>query len=50
YSSLKSLCLYPITKLKIDKMFMRNEYKGYQMIVRSIIKLSHSLDMKVIAE
>ncbi|CDQ40291.1 EAL domain-containing protein [Virgibacillus salexigens] len=50
YSSLKSLCLYPITKLKIDKMFMRNEYKGNQMIVRSIIKLSHSLDMKVIAE
>src|SRR5699024_9129326 len=50
YSSLKSLSLYPITKLKIDKMFMDEKQKHNRSIVCSIIKLSHSLGMKVIAE
>lgn len=50
YSSLKSLSLFPITKLKIDKMFMDENQKQNQAIVKSIIHMSHSLDMKVIAE
>lgn len=50
YSSLKSLSLFPVTKLKIDKMFMAEDQKHNQAIVRSIIKMSHSLNMKVIAE
>ncbi|GAA0446768.1 hypothetical protein GCM10008934_39090 [Virgibacillus salarius] len=49
YSSLKSLSLFPITKLKIDKMFM-NKQDENRLIVKSIIQLSHSLNMKVIAE
>jgi len=50
YSSLKTLSLYPVTKLKIDKMFMDEKLKHNKAIVRSIIKMSHSLNMKVIAE
>ncbi|WP_164669215.1 sensor domain-containing protein [Virgibacillus doumboii] len=50
YSSLKSLSLFPITKLKIDKMFMNENQKQNQAIVKSIIHMSHSLNMKVIAE
>ncbi|MBP1948711.1 sensor domain-containing protein [Virgibacillus litoralis] len=50
YSSLKYLSLFPITKLKIDKMFMNENQKQNQAIVKSIIHMSHSLDMKVIAE
>lgn len=49
YSSLKYLGIFPITRLKIDKMFMDGKYK-HQAIVKSIIHMSHSLDMKVIAE
>lgn len=50
YSSLKYLSKFPITKLKIDKMFMDKKQKQNQAIVKSIIKMSHSLNMKVIAE
>src|SRR5690625_5305097 len=50
YSSLKYLSKFPITKLKIDKMFMNEKQKQNQAIVKSIIKMSHSLNMKVIAE
>ncbi|MEN1967055.1 EAL domain-containing protein [Lentibacillus sp. N15] len=50
YSSLKYLSIFPITKLKIDKMFMDDNQKQNQAIVKSIIRMSHSLDMKVIAE
>ncbi|PAV28794.1 hypothetical protein CIL05_14295 [Virgibacillus profundi] len=50
YSSLKYLSLFPITKLKIDKMFMDDTQKQNPAIVKSIIHMSHSLDMKVIAE
>jgi diguanylate cyclase (GGDEF)-like protein len=50
YSSLKYLSMFPITKLKIDKMFMDDKQEQNQAIVKSIIHLSHALDIKVIAE
>lgn len=50
YSSLKYLSVFPITKLKIDKVFMDEKQKQNRSIVKSIINMSHSLDMKVIAE
>lgn len=50
YSSLKYLSIFPVTKLKIDKMFMDENQKQNKAIVKSIIHMSHSLNMKVIAE
>ena len=50
YSSLKYLSVFPITKLKIDKIFMDEKQKQNRSIVKSIINMSHSLNMKVIAE
>src|SRR5690606_12960545 len=50
YSSFKYLSVFPITKLKIDKMFLNESQKENQAIVKSIIHMSHSLNMKVIAE
>lgn len=50
YSSLKYLRLFPISKLKIDKMFMDEKLDQNRAIVKSIIHMSHSLNMKVIAE
>ncbi|WP_404452423.1 EAL domain-containing protein [Virgibacillus necropolis] len=50
YSSLKYLSIFPVTKLKIDKTFMDENQKQNQAIVKSIIHMSHSLNMKVIAE
>lgn len=50
YSSLKYLSMFPITKLKIDKTFMDKKQKQNQAIVKSIINMSHSLNMTVIAE
>src|SRR5699024_11045120 len=50
YSSLIYLRLFPITKLKIDKMLMDERRKQNKAIVKSIIHMSHALDMKVIAE
>lgn len=51
-SSLNYLRRLPINKLKIDKSFIHEllSDKGGAMIVRAIISLGHSLDMKVIAE
>lgn len=50
YSSFKYLSVFPITKLKIDRMFLDEQKKENQAIVKSIIHMSHSLNMKVIAE
>ncbi|MEN2766622.1 EAL domain-containing protein [Ornithinibacillus xuwenensis] len=50
YSSFKYLSTFPIAKLKIDKMFLNEQQKENQAIVKSIIHMSHSLNMKVIAE
>ncbi|MUV36299.1 Diguanylate cyclase [Lentibacillus sp. JNUCC-1] len=50
YSSLKYLSLFPITKLKIDQMFINGKQQQNKAIVKSIINMSHSMNMKVIAE
>ncbi|WP_158633967.1 GGDEF and EAL domain-containing protein [Radiobacillus deserti] len=50
YSSLKYLSIFPLTKLKIDRIFLDGKQKQNLAIVKSIIHLSHSLQMKVIAE
>ncbi|MFU0791717.1 MAG: GGDEF and EAL domain-containing protein [Virgibacillus proomii] len=50
YSSLKLLSLFPISKLKIDKIFMENRHEENQLIVKSIIHLCHLLNMRVVAE
>lgn len=51
YSSLKYLSQFPVSKLKIDRVFIDNpNRKQNEAIVKSIIHMSHSLNMKVIAE
>src|SRR5690625_1936060 len=50
YSSLKYLSLFPINKLKIDKVFMDDRKEQNKLIIKSIIHLSHSLNVSVTAE
>ncbi|GEN45337.1 EAL domain-containing protein [Alkalibacillus haloalkaliphilus] len=50
YSSLKYLSQFPLSKIKIDRMFIQNQTKQNMAIVKTIIHLSHALNLKVIAE
>jgi len=50
YSSFKYLSVFPISKLKIDRMFLNDQQIHNQAIVKSIIHMSHSLNLRVIAE
>ena len=52
YSSLSYLSQFPIDRLKIDQSFIRNALndKNHASIAKTIVKLGHSLDLKVIAE
>jgi len=52
YSSLSYLNRFPVSTLKIDQSFMRDfeEGKDGASLVKAIISLGHSLDMKVVAE
>jgi len=52
YSSLSSLQTFPIDKIKIDKSFVQAIVQGRDemAIIRAIIALAHSLNIKVIAE
>lgn len=52
YSSLNYLRQFPIDRLKIDQSFIANilETKEDAAIAKTIIKLGHALDLKVIAE
>lgn len=50
YSSLKYLSQFPLSKLKIDRLFIQNKTEQNKAIVKTIIHLSHSLNLKVIAE
>ena len=52
YSSLSRLQELPIDKLKIDRSFVEDMESNSQdaEIVRTIIALAHSLDLKVVAE
>jgi PAS domain S-box-containing protein len=52
YSSLVHLKLFPIDKLKIDQMFIRNaDFKGRDgIIISSIIDMCHKLGIEAVAE
>ncbi|GBD44271.1 Phytochrome-like protein cph2 [bacterium HR40] len=52
YSSLSYLRRLPVHRLKIDQSFVHNLEKGSsdEVIVRAIIGLGHSLDLRVVAE
>jgi len=52
YSSLSYVNKLPIDKIKIDKSLIMNLEKNYKnlMIIKSIINMSHSLNIKIIAE
>jgi EAL domain-containing protein (putative c-di-GMP-specific phosphodiesterase class I) len=52
YSSLSYLRQFPIDRLKIDQSFVRASLLNLndRLIIRAIINLGHSLDLKVIAE
>ena len=52
YSNLSYLMDYPISKIKIDKIFIDNigSNPSEAAIIRTIIAMAHSLNMKVVAE
>lgn len=52
YSSLSYVNRLPIDKIKIDKSLIMNLEKNYKniMIVKSIIEMGHSLNIKIVAE
>ena len=52
YSSLSYVKRFPLSELKIDKLFVQHmrENKGDQQIVRSVIDLAHNFDLTVVAE
>jgi len=52
YSSLSYVKNFPLDELKIDKMFIQNlcQSEASQKIVRSIVALAHSFNLKVVAE
>ncbi len=52
YSSLSYLKRFPVTSLKIDQSFVHElgQDENASAIVKAVISLGHSLDMKVIAE
>ncbi len=52
YSSLSYVKNFPLNELKIDKMFIQNmcQSEADKKIVRSVIALAHSFNLKVVAE
>lgn len=52
YSSLKYLQKLPISKLKIDRSFVKNipKNKSDSAIVKTIINLAHNMEMTLMAE
>lgn len=50
HSSLSHLSHLPINELKIDPSFILNNDKNSQIVIQTIIELSHSLDFYVVAE
>lgn len=51
-SSLNYLQLFPVNTIKIDRSFIRNIHKDYvkSIITKSMIKMAHELNLKIIAE
>ena len=51
-SSLSCLHRFPIDELKIDRAFIQNlnERIEYQAIIKAVVTLAHSLDIRVVAE
>jgi diguanylate cyclase (GGDEF)-like protein len=50
YSSFSYLTMLPVNELKIDKSFLLNRGKKSDKVIKSMIDLAHSLDLKVVAE
>jgi len=50
YSNLSYMQRFAIDKLKIDRTFLSIDQQGPREIVDAIVKLGHSLDMRVCAE
>ncbi|EHJ00694.1 diguanylate cyclase/phosphodiesterase with PAS/PAC sensor(s) [Clostridium sp. DL-VIII] len=52
YSSLSYINKLPIDKIKIDRSLITNLEKSYKntMIIKSIVEMGHSLNIKIIAE
>lgn len=52
YSGLSYLLSFPFDKIKIDQSFVRSvrRRRGAEAIVRAVVELGHSLDMRICAE
>ena len=50
YSSFSYLTMLPVSELKIDKSFLLNLGKSSDKVIKAMIDLAHSLDVKVVGE
>jgi diguanylate cyclase (GGDEF)-like protein len=50
YSSFSYLTMLPVSELKIDKSFLLNLGKNSNKVIKAMIDLAHSLDLKVVGE
>ncbi len=50
YSSLSYLVMLPVKELKIDKSFLLSLGKNSEKVIKAMIDLAHSLDLKVVGE
>ncbi len=50
YSSLRYLSQFPLSKIKIDRVFIQDHTQQNAAIVKTIISLSRALNLRVIAE
>jgi EAL domain-containing protein (putative c-di-GMP-specific phosphodiesterase class I) len=50
YSSFSYLTMLPVNELKIDKSFLLNRGKNSDKVIKAMIDLAHSLDLKVVGE
>lgn len=50
YSSFSYLVLLPVTELKIDKSFLLNMGTKSNKVIKAMVELAHSLNLKVVCE